>query len=306
MNYHTPVLLHETVRYLNLKPGGVYADGTLGGGGHSEAILTACPDCRLIGIDRDGEAIEFAERRLEPFAGRFTAVRGNFKEIDGILGRLNIDKIDGAVLDLGISSRQIDSAGRGFSYMKDAPLDMRMDTRQRLTARDVVNGYGEGRLVRLLRDYGEEGFARVIARAIVRERAEAQIETTGRLASIVTGAVPAKFRYGGAPKKTFQAVRIEVNAELIGLEDAIQSFIDKLNPEGRLAVIGFHSMEDRAAKTVFKRNAADCLCDKSLPVCVCGHRATVKLIAGPVQPSAEELEHNPRAASAKLRVVEKI
>ncbi|GHV02477.1 ribosomal RNA small subunit methyltransferase H [Clostridia bacterium] len=306
MQYHTPVLLDEVIKNLAIKPDGVYADGTLGGGGHAEAILTACPTCRLIGIDRDGEAIEYAGNRLKPYADRFTAVRGNFKDIDAILDGLNVNRIDGALLDLGISSRQIDSAERGFAYSADAPLDMRMDKRQSLTARDVVNGYGEAELVRLLKEYGEEDFARGIARAIVRGRTIRPIETTGELARIVTEAVPKKFRFGGAPKKTFQAVRIEVNAELDGLQEALQCYIDRLKTGGRLAVISFHSLEDRAGKTVFKYNATDCVCDKSLPVCVCGHRAGVKQICGPVRATEREIADNPRSASAKLRVVEKL
>lgn len=301
-----PVLLKEVVAALNPRPGGVYLDGTLGGGGHAEAILQSCAGARLIGIDRDGEAIEYAGNRLKPYAERFTAARGDFKDADAILDGLNIGKIDGAVLDLGISSRQIDSAERGFSYANDAPLDMRMDKRQGLTARDVVNGYSEAELARILKGYGEEDFARGIARAIVRERAITPIETTGRLAETVTGAVPKKFRYGGVPKKTFQAVRIEVNGELDGLQDALQRFIERLQTGGRLAVISFHSLEDRAAKTVFKLNAAGCVCDKSFPICVCGHKASVKLVSGPTPPTPEEIAKNPRSASAKLRVAEKL
>ena len=304
-DYHTPIMLDEITTALRIKKGGVYLDGTLGGGGHTEAILKS--GGRVIAVDKDGAAIEYATKRLEKYADNLTVIRDDFKNVERILNGLGIEKLDGALLDLGISSRQIDDAERGFSYMQDAALDMRMDRNQYLTAADIVNEYGQDRLAQLIKNYGEDDFAKKIAAAIVRERAIEPIKTTGRLAAIIKSAVPLKFQYGSHPaKKTFQAIRIEVNGELEGLADAAKVITDKLAGGGRFCVLTFHSLEDRIIKQTFKRMAENCVCDKALPICVCGHKASIKLLGKPLTAGKDELERNSRAASAKLRITEKL
>jgi len=301
---HIPVLPEEVLSALNLGRGGIYVDGTLGGGGHSKLILNALPKTgRLIGIDRDENAITAATSRLND--SRFQAVRGNFHDMPEILRGLNIASVDGILLDLGVSSYQLDTAERGFSYRFDGPLDMRMDNRASLTAADIVNTYSEKELVSLIFEFGEDKFARRIARAICAAR---PIETTVQLAEVITRAVP-KQKYGQPhpAMRTFQAIRIEVNNELNPLRDALNSAISLLNPGGRIAVITFHSLEDRIAKTTFQKAFSPCECPREIPYCVCGKTPQVKLITKrPILPSEEELQQNKRAHSAKLRVAERI
>ena len=306
---HESVLLKEVLDNLNIKPDGIYVDGTLGGGGHSFKIVQRLRDGRLIGIDQDADAIEAASGRLKIFSDKVTIVNDNYVNIRRILEDLGIEKVDGILLDIGVSSYQIDNPERGFSYMEDAPLDMRMNKSQELSARDVVNGYSKEELARIIRDYGEDGFANNIAKHIVEEREKAPIETTGRLAEIVEQAVPASVRKGqrGYARKTFQAIRIEVNSELDVLSSSIDEMIDLLNPGGRLAIITFHSLEDRIVKNAFKAAENPCTCPPSFPVCVCGAVPKGKIITKkPIVPTEEECERNKRAASAKLRVFEKI
>ena len=304
-DYHVPIMLDEVMNALRVKKGGLYLDGTLGGGGHTEAILKA--GGKVIAADKDEAATKYSKARLEKYGDKLTVVRDDFKNIENILDGHGAERLDGAFLDLGISSRQIDDAERGFSYMKDAALDMRMDRSQYLTAAQVVNEYAEDKLARVIRDYGEEDFAKKIAAAVVKEREREPITTTGRLAAIIKSAVPAKFQYGSHPaKKAFQAIRIEVNGELEGLDEALKTITGRLNKGGRFCVLTFHSLEDRIVKQAFKLLSTDCICDKALPVCVCGHRASVKLLGKPMTPSAEELELNSRASSAKLRIAEKL
>ena len=307
---HTSVLLGESIDYLNIKPDGIYVDGTLGGGGHSFEICRKLgPEGRLIGIDRDADAIEAAGKRLENFKDRVVIVRENFCRMKTVLWNLGITSVNGVVLDLGVSSHQLDDAERGFTYRVDAPLDMRMDQRQDLTAADVVNGYSEEELTRILREYGEERFAGRIASAIVRERKGHVIETTGELIDIIKESIPAKARAtGGHPaKRTFQAIRIEVNRELEILENALDDAISLLDDGGRICVITFHSLEDRIVKNCFRRNENPCICPKSFPVCVCGRRPLGRVVTRKaVAPSKEETEENPRSKSAHLRVFERI
>ena len=305
---HKPVLLYETVGSLNIKPGGIYVDGTLGGGGHAYEVCKRLGSGRLIGIDQDGDAIRAASERLTPFADKVSIVRSNYENIEEVLADLHIDKVDGIYLDLGVSSYQLDTPSRGFSYREDAPLDMRMDDRQDRTAADIVNTYDEGELYRIIRDYGEDRFAKNIAKHIVRAREDKPIETTGELAEIIKAAIPAKVRAtGGHPaKRTFQAIRIELNRELDVLEHSIDAMIRLLAPEGRLSIITFHSLEDRIVKASFRRNEAPCICPPDFPVCVCGRVSMGKVITRkPILPSQKELEENSRAASAKLRVFER-
>lgn len=306
---HISVLLEESVKALDIKEDGVYVDGTLGGGGHSYRILSQCPQTALIGIDRDPEAIEAAKKRLSEFSGRVTFVNRNFSEIKSILNELGIEFINGAVLDLGVSSYQLDNAGRGFSYMNNAPLDMRMNRSDDLSAYDVINRYSLDELTRIFFEYGEEKWSRRIADFIVREREKKPIETTFELVDIIKAAIPKKARLdGGHPaKRIFQAVRIEVNGELRILEDAIKDFIDVLAPGGRLAVITFHSLEDRIVKQTLAALAKGCTCPKEFPVCVCGKKPQIRLLTRkPIEPGKEEIENNSRSKSAKLRVAEKL
>jgi 16S rRNA (cytosine1402-N4)-methyltransferase len=303
-------MLTECINALNIKPDGIYVDGTLGGGGHAEAILgRLSPAGRLIAIDRDGEAIAFAAKRLERYAKNLTFIRDNYKNLDAILDGEGIKKIDGAILDLGISSHQIDEAVRGFSYMKDAPLDMRMDTRGGISAGDVVNTYRADKLADVIYRYGEERFARRIAERIVERRAAAPIKTTLELAGIIRECIPAKIAaLGGHPaKKTFQAIRIEVNGELNGLEEAVRSFADRLDLGGRLVVLDFHSGEAKIIKGIFRELSTGCICSKKSPICVCGHTATHKQVnTHSITATEAELTANPRSAPAKLRAIERI
>jgi 16S rRNA (cytosine1402-N4)-methyltransferase len=306
MSYHVPVLYNECLDNLNIKTGGTYFDGTLGGAGHSEGILMRGGN--LIATDLDKDAIENAKIRLgkPEYEGRFTLVRDNYKNFSNVLSSLNVDKIDGALFDLGISSHQIDEPERGFSYRFDGKLDMRMSDEQSLSAYDVVNTYSEEKLADILYLYAEERFSRRIARNIVNARKIKPIETTLQLAEIVKQSVPMQAQKNGHPaKKTFQAIRIEVNGELNGLDTLIEDVIEKLNSGARLCIITFHSLEDRIVKKAFALHSTDCICDKKLPICICGHKATVKSL-GKIKPSKEELELNSRSASATLRIIEKL
>ena len=305
---HTSVLLWETIDNLEIKPDGVYVDGTLGGGGHSFHICEKLgKKGRLIGIDQDEDAIKAATKRLEQFSDKVTIVRNNYCNMKTALNELGIEKVDGIVLDLGVSSYQLDTVERGFSYKYDTELDMRMDTRQTLTARDIVNDYSEMELFRIIRDYGEDQFAKNIAKHIVMERAKAPIETTFQLNEIIKASIPAKFRQNGHPsKKTFQAIRIECNRELDVLKDTMEDMVDLLNEDGRLCIITFHSLEDRIVKSAFKKFENPCECPPGFPVCVCGKKPLGKVISRkPILPSEEEMEVNSRSKSAKLRVFEK-
>ncbi|MCQ2421415.1 MAG: 16S rRNA (cytosine(1402)-N(4))-methyltransferase RsmH [Lachnospiraceae bacterium] len=305
---HYSVMLQETIDGLNIKPDGIYADGTLGGAGHSSVIASKLTTGRLIGIDQDKDAIKAATERLMPYRERVTIIRNNYENMVSELNALGIDKVDGILLDLGVSSYQLDTADRGFSYMADAPLDMRMDDRVTETAGDIVNGYTESELFRVIRDYGEDNFAKNIAKHIVRAREKKRIETTGELVEIIKEAIPAKLRaVGGHPaKKTFQALRIELNRELNVLQDSLEGMIDKLAPGGRFCIITFHSLEDRIVKTAFKRAEQPCTCPPSFPVCVCGKKPLGTVITRkPILPSEKELSENSRSKSAKLRIFEK-
>lgn len=307
--HHISVLKEETINHLNIRPDGVYVDGTLGGGGHAYEVARRLTSGTLVGIDRDDAAIAAAGQRLSEFSDRVKLVRDNFKNAKSVLLDLGIDGIDGAMLDLGVSSHQLDEGERGFSYRMEAPLDMRMDRRQALSAHTVVNTYSEGDLSRIIADYGEERFARAIARRIVQARSEREIATTTELADLILSAFPAAARRnaGGHPaKRTFQAIRIEVNGELEILKDAVYDLFSCLKPGGRLAIITFHSLEDRAVKQVFTDLSTGCTCSKKLPVCVCGRVAQGTLITRkPFVATAEEQEQNHRAHSAKLRVIMK-
>lgn len=306
---HRSVLLEETVNGLNIRPDGIYVDGTLGGGGHAYEICRRLGDKgSIIGIDQDEAAIEAAGIRLKDFGEKVTIVRSNYCEMKSVLHGLGIDKVDGIVLDLGVSSYQLDTAERGFSYREDAPLDMRMDRRQTMTARDIVNDYSEKDLYRVIRDYGEDKFARNIAKHIVIEREKRSIETTGQLTEIIRGAIPMKFqkKSGHPAKRTFQAIRIELNRELDVLKDSLDDMIDLLNPGGRLCIITFHSLEDRIVKSVFKKNEDPCTCPKDFPVCVCGKVSKGSILTRkPILPGPEEMEENSRSKSAKLRIFER-
>ena len=307
---HTSVLLQETIDALCIRSGGIYVDGTLGGGGHSEQIAARLSgEGRLIGIDQDAAAVEAAGKRLEQFKDHVTIVRSNYGNMAGELKKLGISSVDGVLLDLGVSSSQLDDAERGFTYREDAPLDMRMDQRKALTAREVVNSYSEQDLYRIIRDYGEDRFAKNIAKHIVRERQIQSIETTGELIHIIKAAIPAKVRAtGGHPaKRTFQAIRIEVNQELSVLMNSLDMIIDLLNDGGRFCVITFHSLEDRIVKDAFRKAENPCICPPDFPVCVCGRKPKGKVITRkPILPSVRETEDNPRSKSAKLRVFERI
>jgi len=306
---HISVLPEETIESLNIKPDGIYADGTMGGAGHAYMICQRLGEGgRYIGIDRDEDAIAAGEKRLAEFGDKVTIVRSNYSEMPIVLKTLGINGVDGIMLDLGVSSHQLDVAERGFSYMADAPLDMRMDNRQSKTARDIVNNYSEAELARIIREYGEDNFAQNIAKHIVKARAEKPIETTGELSDIIKASIPMKIQktLGHPAKKTFQAIRIELNSELEELRCGLESMIGLLNPGGRLSIITFHSLEDRMVKTVFKTNENPCICPPEFPVCVCGRKPTGKVITRkPIIPSAKEQEENSRSRSAKLRVFEK-
>ena len=305
---HTSVLLEETIEGLAIKPDGIYVDGTLGGAGHSSHIAARLRTGRLIGIDQDAEAIEAATKRLEPWQEHVTLVRDNYCNLPAVLNSLGIDKVDGIMLDLGVSSYQLDNAERGFSYRYDTALDMRMDQRNALSAYEVVNDYSEENLSRILHEYGEERFARKIAHNICVSRQQAPILTTGELIEIIKRSIPAKIRAtGGHPaKRTFQAIRIEVNQELTVLSESLDGMIDLLNDGGRLCVITFHSLEDRIVKNIFRKNEHPCTCPPEFPVCVCGKKSKGTVVTRkPILPGEEEMETNPRSKSAKLRVFER-
>ncbi|MCI5730731.1 MAG: 16S rRNA (cytosine(1402)-N(4))-methyltransferase RsmH [Eubacterium sp.] len=307
---HVSVLLQETIDGLAVKPDGIYVDGTTGGGGHSYEICKRLGENgRLICIDQDAEALAAAEKRLEPFAGIVTMVKSNYAQMKEVLKQLGIDKVDGIVLDLGVSSYQLDNAERGFSYREDAPLDMRMDREQTLTARDIVNEYPESELYRIIKEYGEERFAKNIARNICKRRQDKPLETTFELVDIIRGSMPAKARNGKShpAKRTFQAIRIECNQELEVLRQALDEMVDLLKDGGRISIITFHSLEDRMVKTSFRRQENPCTCPPDFPVCVCGNKPKGKVITRkPILPSEEECEQNTRSKSAKLRVFERI
>ena len=307
--HHVSVLLHEAVEALNVRPEGIYLDGTLGGAGHSAEIAKRLVSGTLIGVDRDPKALAAASERLAPWADRVKLVHGNFRDLEAILDGLGIDAVDGILLDLGVSSPQLDEAERGFSYMADAPLDMRMDPSDPLTAWEIVNGWPREELRRILFAYGEERYAPLIAAAIERRREQTPIESTLELAEIIRSAMPQKaLREKQHPaKRSFQAIRIAVNDELGAVDSVMGQAIRRLKPGGRLAVITFHSLEDRIVKNAMAEAAKGCTCPPEFPVCVCGKKPTVKLIAKkPITASEEELETNPRARSAKLRVAEKL
>ncbi|NLX70744.1 MAG: 16S rRNA (cytosine(1402)-N(4))-methyltransferase RsmH [Clostridiales bacterium] len=304
---HTPVLLYEVVELLQCSTGNIIVDGTVGGGGHAYEILKRIlPGGHLIGIDRDPNALEAAEKRLKEFEGNFTLIHSNFIDIERVLGELGITEVDGILMDLGVSSHQLDEKQRGFSYMQDAPLDMRMDPTQDFSAYDVVNEYSQSELKRIIWNYGEERWADRIARFIVDSR---PIETTGQLVEVIKRAIPAAARRSGPhpAKRTFQAIRIEVNQELSLLSEAIENAVKMLRPGGRLCIITFHSLEDRIVKQTFRTLYNPCVCPPQAPICTCGRQPIVKIITGrPVTPSASEVSDNPRSRSAKARACEKI
>ena len=306
---HKSVLLEETVDGLAIKPDGIYVDGTLGGGGHAFEVCSRLNEQgRFIGIDQDAAAIEAASERLRDFGEKVTIIRSNYCEMKSRLHEIGVEKVDGIVIDLGVSSYQLDTAERGFSYRVDAPLDMRMDQRQQLTAREIVNTYSEADLFRVIRDYGEDKFAKNIAKHIVIERQKAPIETTGQLNEIIRHAIPMKFQKtaGHPSKRTFQAIRIELNRELDVLRESLDDMIEMLNPGGRICIITFHSLEDRIVKSAFRKNENPCICPSHFPVCVCGNVSKGKVITRkPILPSEEELEYNSRSKSAKLRIFER-
>ena len=303
---HIPIMLEEVIEGLDIKPDGIYVDGTLGGGGHSyEIAKRLVSGGRLIGIDQDEAAIKAAGARLSGFGDRVTIVRSNYAQMVSVLQSLGIEQVDGILLDLGVSSHQLDNAERGFSYMEDAPLDMRMDRRQEKTAGDIVNFYSQAELTRIIRDYGEDKFAAKIAAKIIGFRENKLVETTGELAEIIKSAIPMKYRLtGGHPaKRTFQAIRIELNRELEILEESIEGMLDILSDRGRMAVITFHSLEDRIVKSAFKKAESPCTCPPDFPICVCGKKSKGFVASRkPLIPSDEETERNPRAKSSKLRI----
>ncbi len=309
-SYHEPVMLREVLESLDLKPGGIYVDGTVGGGGHARAILTAtAPDGILVGIDRDDDALAESGRVLEPFGKRKLLVKGDYADLEGILSRLGIERVDGIVLDLGVSSHQLETAERGFSFTKPAPLDMRMDRDAPRDARQIVNTADARELKRILHHYGEELLAGRIARAIVERRKAGPIETTDELAGIIAAAMPARMSHGRIhpATRTFQALRIAVNDELTSLNRGIASGIDRLKEGGRFSVISFHSLEDRMVKDLFRDASRGCTCPRDLPVCACGGKPRLRVITRkPLRPGEDEVDRNPRARSAKLRTAERI
>ena len=312
MNFeHKSVLLGETIENLSIRPEGTYVDGTLGGGGHAYEVLQKLSNLgRFIGIDQDDAALSAAGSRLKEFetTRNITYIRSNYSNIREELRQIGIDKVDGIVLDLGVSSYQIDTVERGFSYKADAPLDMRMDQRNEMTAKDIINGYSEMELFRIIRDYGEDKFAKNIAKHIVRARNEYEITTTGQLVELIKAAIPMKVQktMGHPAKKTFQALRIELNHELDVLRDTLDDMIDLLNPGGRICIITFHSLEDRIVKTIFRKNENPCTCPPDFPVCVCGKVSKGHVVTRkPILPSKQEMEENSRSKSAKLRVFER-
>lgn len=306
---HASVLLDETIRELKIKPDGIYVDGTLGGGGHAWHVLNRLSEKgRYIGIDQDEDAIRASTKRLAPFQDKVTIVRDNYVNMPKVLKDLGISRVDGILLDLGVSSFQLDEKDRGFTYREDVPLDMRMDQRQTFSARDIVNGYSEQELFHIIRDYGEDKFAKNIAKHIAAEREKAPIETTGQLIEVIKHAIPMKVRaVGGHPaKRTFQAIRIECNRELEVLKTSLDQMIELLNPEGRLCIITFHSLEDRIVKRAFRKNENPCTCPPNFPICTCGNESKGKVITRkPILPTEEELMRNKRAKSSKLRVFER-
>ena len=305
---HKPVLLNEVITGLNIKPSGVYVDCTVGGGGHSFEIIKRAKKGHLYAFDRDEEAINASKERLKQF-DNVTFIHDNYKNAKEDLDNLGVTGVDGVLVDLGVSSPQLDHGERGFSFLHEGRLDMRMDRRQKLSAYEVVNTYPREKLVEILYKYGEESNAKNIVQKIMEAREKSPIETTMELKNIVESALPKKVIYGkgGVSKQTFQAIRIEVNGELEGLEKALQDLVDILSKGGRMAVISFHSLEDRIVKNLFKNLSTDCICPPKTPVCICGHKASVKLISKkPITASKEELEFNPRSSSAKLRIIEKL
>ena len=306
---HVSVLLHETVDGLNVRPDGTYVDATLGGGGHAFEVCSRLNDKgRFIGIDQDADAIEAAGKRLAGFGEKVTIIRSNYRDMKPRLHDIGVDKVDGIVIDLGVSSYQLDTAERGFSYRADAPLDMRMDQRQKTTARDIDNSYSEAELYRVIRDYGEDRFAKNIAKHIAAEREKGPIETTGQLNEIIRHAIPMKIQKtsGHPSKRTFQAIRIELNHELDVLKDSLDDMIDMLNPGGRICIITFHSLEDRIVKSLFRKSENPCTCPSHFPVCVCGRTPKGRVVTRkPILPSEEETQSNSRSKSAKLRIFER-
>ncbi|MDI6602137.1 MAG: 16S rRNA (cytosine(1402)-N(4))-methyltransferase RsmH [Thermoanaerobacteraceae bacterium] len=309
MDEHKPVLLMETVELLNVKKDGIYVDGTIGSGGHAMEILKRLENGKLIGIDRDRNAMEIACKNLNNYMDKLVLIKDNFKNIKNIIGELGIDRIDGVVLDLGFSSIQVDDPARGFSYQSEGPLDMRMDEEEILTAKDIVNKWSEKDIAKIISEYGEEKWSSRIAKFIVEAREKQEISTTTQLAEIIKSAIPARARRSGPhpAKRTFQALRIAVNSELNMLHEAILDFVDILKPGGRICIISFHSLEDRIVKQTFKKLENPCICKPDVPVCVCGQKQKLKLITKkPILPDLVEIEKNPRARSARLRVGERV
>ncbi len=307
--YHRPVMLDEVIEGLNIRPNCTYFDGTVGGGGHSYQILTTDPTVRLIATDKDDEALKAAGERLKEYEGRFQLSKSDYKSFAHVLDCANVQGLDGVLLDFGISSHQIDDESRGFSYLKaNAPLDMRMDRQNPLTAEMVVNEYSEERLYQILREYGEERFASSIVKNIAKTRKNERICTCGRLAELIEQAIPAKFRYQGpCARQSFQAIRIEVNGELDGLKECVEGLAKRLNPSGRIAILTFHSLEDRIVKRVFQDMSSECDCPKSFPVCVCGKKKQLEIITRkPITACEQELRENSRSKCAKLRVAQKV
>jgi len=306
---HTSILCDEVLTGLTIKPDGIYVDATLGGGGHAFAICEQLVTGRLVGIDQDEVAVQAATKRLQDFADKVTIIRSNYCELKEKLHQIGVKKVDGILLDLGVSSHQIDTVSRGFSYRYDAPLDMRMDQRQSRTAREIVNEYSEGRLYQIIRDYGEDKFAKNIAKHIVLERRNGSIETTAVLNEVIKRAIPMKFqKVSGHPsKRTYQAIRIELNQELEVLKHSLDEMIELLNPGGRICIITFHSLEDRIVKNAFRKNENPCTCPSHFPVCVCQKHPKGKVITRkPILPRKEEIQENSRSKSAKLRIFERV